>query len=542
MLVGLTERELADALPVPVLELAPDWLAPWAEMVSAEPARPTELRAVLAGSVPRPRPPEPPDSAESARSPQSQPTPRQRVDRFRQQASPAAFELAVALATAPLTWPVLRLVLDMVPAAGRRHLSAILGSGVLAPVLEPRGDFRQAHRSGTGIALEFADGVREELLAYGERASALQVPRASAGALGAEVDALREIDRVLASERPEEVGIPVVAEANRPFLAVEQTVLASVAGRFTRRSRRLGDLLGAGPGRETAQQPISLAITTASVRDTTMGSEIRDGHPPAPRPASDSAIPPGRAMNPGSDTRGGGELVTSSTATAPERTTRSRTVVPAVLGGAVPQRNPHFTGRDDSLRELHQRLGDGTTAVLPEALYGMGGVGKSQLAVEYVYRYQSEYELIWWIPAERSAQIVQTLAGLAPSLRLDAGLEANTVVPAVREALRIGQPYRRWLLVFDNAEDPSRVAEYFPNPGAEGHVLVTSRDSRWAAVARPLEVAVFARFESRALLQRRDDTLTDDDADRLAQALGDLPLAIDQAATWRVETGMPVNE
>ncbi|WP_235825808.1 NB-ARC domain-containing protein, partial [Candidatus Frankia alpina] len=216
--------------------------------------------------------------------------------------------------------------------------------------------------------------------------------------------------------------------------------------------------------------------------------------------------------------------------------------MPAVLGGAVPQRNPHFTGRDDSLRELHQRLGDGTTAVLPEALYGMGGVGKSQLAVEYVYRYQSEYELIWWIPAERSAQIVQTLAGLAPSLRLDAGLEANTVVPAVREALRIGQPYRRWLLVFDNAEDPSRVAEYFPNPGAEGHVLVTSRDSRWAAVARPLEVAVFARFESRALLQRRDDTLTDDDADRLAQALGDLPLAIDQAATWRVETGMPVNE
>nr|MDT0667193.1 tetratricopeptide repeat protein [Micromonospora sp. DSM 115978] len=142
-----------------------------------------------------------------------------------------------------------------------------------------------------------------------------------------------------------------------------------------------------------------------------------------------------------------------------------------------------------------------------------------------MYRYQSEYELIWWIPAERNAQIVQALVELAPALRPEVGSEANTALPAVREALRLGRPYRRWLLVFDNAEDPNTVIDYFPASGAEGRVLVTSRDSRWANVARPLEVAVFARSESKELLQRRSETLSDDEADRLSAALGDLPLA-----------------
>jgi tetratricopeptide (TPR) repeat protein len=542
-LAGMTERELAGVLPVPMIELAPDWLAPWAEMVGAEPARPTELPAVLACPVPRPRP---------ADAPGPSPSPRQRVDRLRQQASPVAFELAVALAAAPLTWSVLRLVLDMVPAAGRRHLSEVLASGVLAPVRRHRDGARRGQLPGPRIALEFADGVREELLAHGDRSSALHVLHAAAGALGDEVDALREIDLVLASKRPEELGVPVVTEANRPFLAVEETVLASVAGRFMRRSRLLGALIGTAPDGEAAQAA-SPATTTTSVRGMTMGSEATSRRAPAPRPDHDSgpdhdsrsdhdtAAPTVRTLEPGPEIRGGAQLVTSPTAAAPVAR-RGQAAWPLAVGGAVPQRNPHFTGRGDLLRELHGRLGEGATAVLPEALHGMGGVGKSQLAVEYVYRYQAEYELIWWIPAERNAQIVQALADLAPALRLDVGREANTALPAVREALRTGQPYGRWLLVFDNAEDPSRIVEYFPTAGAEGRVLVTSRDARWAQVARPLEVAVFARSESRALLQRRDTTLTDDEAGRLGAALGDLPLAIDQAATWRVETGMPVDE
>jgi hypothetical protein len=209
--------------------------------------------------------------------------------------------------------------------------------------------------------------------------------------------------------------------------------------------------------------------------------------------------------------------------------------------GHVPPRNPNFTGRAALLESLHERLGVGTTAVLPEALLGMGGVGKTQLAVEYVYQHQSGYDLIWWIPAERPAQIGQSLSELAQRLNLPVSAEVGAVVPAVREVLRVGDPFHHWLLIFDNAESPEAVRPYFPS-GGPGSILVTSRDPRWASVASAIEVSVFTRDESTALLRRRGPDLTTHDADRLADALGDLPLAIEQAAAWRVETGMPADE
>ncbi|GAA1033087.1 hypothetical protein GCM10009557_33680 [Virgisporangium ochraceum] len=212
-----------------------------------------------------------------------------------------------------------------------------------------------------------------------------------------------------------------------------------------------------------------------------------------------------------------------------------------VVWGNIPPRNPNFTGRHAMLGTLHERLRSGPTALLPEALYGMGGVGKTQLSTEYIYRYQNEYELVWWIPSERPAQIRQALSELAHRLGLPVGAEANAAVPAVREALRAGTPFSEWLLVFDNAESPESVTPFFPT-GGPGRILVTSRDSRWASVADTVEVDVFTRAESTELLRRRGPELSIEDADRLAFTLGDLPLAIEQAAAWRSETGMPVNE
>jgi len=216
-------------------------------------------------------------------------------------------------------------------------------------------------------------------------------------------------------------------------------------------------------------------------------------------------------------------------------------VTPPVWGN-VPPRNPHFTGRRALLEDLAERLRTADlAAVLPQAIHGMGGVGKSQLAIEYVYRYLNEYNVIWWIPAERPQQILAAMAELARDLDLPVGPEANTAVPAVREALRKGQPYDKWLLVFDNAEDLDAVRSVVPT-GGPGKILVTSRNADWSLESDTLEVDVFDRPESVRLLQRRDPNITDRDAQLLAEALGDLPLAIEQAASWLAATGMSAGE
>jgi tetratricopeptide (TPR) repeat protein len=207
--------------------------------------------------------------------------------------------------------------------------------------------------------------------------------------------------------------------------------------------------------------------------------------------------------------------------------------------GDVPQRNPGFTGREEFLEALHHELSERRqTAVLPQAIHGMGGVGKSQIAIEYVHRHSEEFDLVWWIPAEEPGQILTSLTKLAQRLKLDVSPEANAAVPAVQEALSTGATgYRDWLLVFDNAEDPTEARKYFPSGGA-GRILVTSRNPDWERGTRALEVDVFTREESVAFLQNRNADLTGGDADSLAEALGDLPLAIEAASAWRATTGM----
>jgi tetratricopeptide (TPR) repeat protein len=233
-----------------------------------------------------------------------------------------------------------------------------------------------------------------------------------------------------------------------------------------------------------------------------------------------------------------GDVMPSLTPTA----LRNLGSLPQVWGN-VPPRNPNFTGREDILKDLHQHLSiERETAVLPEALHGMGGVGKSQVAIEYIHRHRAEYDLIWWIPAEHSSQILASLTDLAQRLDLDVSREAISAVPAVREALSTAEtPYTNWLLVFDNAELLSDVRPFFPT-GGHGKILVTSRNPEWAGVTQALEVDVFSRSESTAFLTKRTPELTLDEADQLADALGDLPLAVEQAAAWRVATGMPVGQ
>jgi len=211
-------------------------------------------------------------------------------------------------------------------------------------------------------------------------------------------------------------------------------------------------------------------------------------------------------------------------------------VLPLVWGN-VPARNPGFTGRDQLLADVRQALLSGGRAVV-QALAGMGGVGKTQLAAEYAYRFASGYDVVWWIAAEQAGLIGEQVAALATELGCAA---PDADLGGARRAV-LGELRRRdrWLLVFDNADSPRDLAPWLP--GGAGHVLITSRARGWAEVAVPVEVDVLARGESVAILRDRVAGLPEGDADRVAAALGDLPLAIAQAAGYLAETGMPAGE
>ena len=199
----------------------------------------------------------------------------------------------------------------------------------------------------------------------------------------------------------------------------------------------------------------------------------------------------------------------------------------------VPARNPGFTGRDQLLAELRERLLAGDRAVV-QALRGMGGVGKTQLAVEYAHRFAAHYDLVWWISSEQAELIGDQAAALGLALGcVPPGTDTEAARWAVLAELR---ERGGWLLVFDNAERPEDIVPWLP--GAGGHVLITSRERDWDEVAVPVEVDVLARPESVAILQARISGLGEIDADQLADQLGDLPLAIAQAAGFMAETGM----
>lgn len=207
--------------------------------------------------------------------------------------------------------------------------------------------------------------------------------------------------------------------------------------------------------------------------------------------------------------------------------------------GDVPIRNPDFTGREDLLESLRAALVHSSKAsVLPRALHGLGGVGKTQLALEYVYRYADQYDLIWWIPADQKSLALTSLANLCEELGLTQNVDQQQTANAVLRALSNGN--LSWLLVFDNADEPDEILPLVPSSG--GHVIITSRNQEWSRSSDAIEVNVFARGESISLLRKRGDVISVEDADRLASTLGDLPLALDQARYWQAATGMRVGE
>jgi hypothetical protein len=216
--------------------------------------------------------------------------------------------------------------------------------------------------------------------------------------------------------------------------------------------------------------------------------------------------------------------------------------VPEVWG-KVPPRNKNFTGREDLLLQLRVGTSTDVTAVVPHALHGLGGVGKTQLAIEYAWRFRSDYDVVWWIPADQPVLIRSSLAALAPRLGLPpvTATGIDDACNAVLDSLRRGDPHDRWLLIFDNADQPEEINDIIPR--GPGHVLITSRNHRWESIVDTVLVNVFDRAESVAFLSKRiPNAISEHDAIQLAEELGDLPLALEQAGALQAETGMSAEE
>jgi len=453
------------------------------------------------------------------------------VRQFQAGASPAAFKLAVHLAAAPLNPTLMRLVQRvMLPGSRPSDLSEVVGSGLIRQVgMDTR------HSGATDVdrvTHDFSDGVREELLAAGRRSDTMRVLLTVADHLRHRVSVMEGLRDVLLA--PEDAMVPAVSADALPYVQPSVSTMRALTGPYL------------APAKKLAAEVARLAARASDTPDVIDVHEVQGtpvGRPgPSPSQERNQDVGPG---SPGGERRSPLELtnipgVSVTVRTMPPAEQRNPAEPPPIWGN-VPPRNISFTGREQVLADLHSRLSKGTTAVLPEALHGMGGVGKSQIAIEYVYRHTGDYDLIWWVHSEQPSQIQQAFVELAGELGLQAGREVNVAVPAVREALRLGRPFHNWLLVFDNAENVDEVRGFFPTNGP-GKILVTSRNAAWKNIASSLEIDVFARDESVALLRLRGPELDEAKADRLAEVLGDLPLAIEQAAVWLAETGMPVDE
>ena len=208
------------------------------------------------------------------------------------------------------------------------------------------------------------------------------------------------------------------------------------------------------------------------------------------------------------------------------------------------RRNPKFAGQEALLAELEAAFGAkaDTASAQVVALYGLAGSGKTQLAIKYAHRHVANFDVVWWVRCQEPATLAGDYAGLASELGLpEAGVAEHMVaVAAVRRWLE--HSVQRWLLVFDDADDPEQLVDYLPRIGA-GHILITSQSPAWGGVARPVHVNGLPLDEAVSfLLQRRwlDEPAAPEErtaAETLAREFDGLPLALDQAAAFTEETG-----
>lgn len=213
----------------------------------------------------------------------------------------------------------------------------------------------------------------------------------------------------------------------------------------------------------------------------------------------------------------------------------------APLANLPQERNRFFTGRDAVVTRLHGEFtSERRVAVTPvQAITGLGGVGKTQTALEYAYRYRDEYQALFFLTAESDVTLRQGIAEAARLLQLPAGILGSEAESAAA-LLRWLKENSRWLLILDNVEQAPPLRPWVAH-GGDGHVLVTSRhrNLQELGIVAPVELTALPTTDAVAFFSRRTGRAALCDSERgaaktLSQELGGLPLALEQAGAYMV--------
>ncbi|MEU5952836.1 SAV_2336 N-terminal domain-related protein [Streptomyces sp. NPDC047525] len=535
---GRTRRP-AGAVPVPVLELAPDWLADWAGLLTASGDRHRDTAVTYVSAHPA--------AHAEPRTSEGDLTIAERIMRFQSAASPTAADLAAHIALSVPALPVMRLIQQRVtPGSRPSDLAEVLLSGLLEPV-----------DAGAGL-YDFVPGARGALIET--------LPRPESLAVTELLERLGEEIEVRAGSAPrafralvavaEGAGSRRLGDAGQPFALVSEEALGllrSTAIPVVETSMTVDITLPPDFGQELRRARTAAGLSLAELADMVHYSKSHL-----------SKIERG-LKRPTQELAGMCELVLGSevalTSLVPPRVpTQGEELIDgssALLGPAasvpcprrltnLPGREP-FVGRQDEIAQLDARFGRYLSS--PEnfitVLHGMGGVGKTALAREWARRGLEDdaFTMVWWINAESQVRIDEGLAdltaALAPSL---AGLLERE--RQKEWALQWLSAHEDWLLVLDDAKDPAVVGLLVSRAGPGGRFLITSRDAvGWHALpAAMLPLDVLELPQAVELLTGYLDGRAAGPAERLCEELGRLPLALVQAGAWLAETRMPIGE
>jgi tetratricopeptide (TPR) repeat protein len=230
-------------------------------------------------------------------------------------------------------------------------------------------------------------------------------------------------------------------------------------------------------------------------------------------------------------------------------TSAPRAALPVIWNIPYPH-NPFFLGRESELAQVrhHLQAGQAMALVQPQAISGLGGIGKTQLALEYAYRYRQDYQVVLWARAESIDALVSSYIAIATLLQLPEreAKEQDIIVQAVKIWL---QTHRDWLLILDNADELTLLPDFLP-PILGGHLLLTTRAAATGRLAHRLEIEVLPPEQGALFLLRRAKFIPPDAdlscaspqerklAVQISEQLGGLPLALDQAGAYLEETGV----